>query len=269
MALLDDDACAKLFAMGTSGAGGNIHPGEFFEHVIAEIYTSILSPGDVTLDGGAHVGRHTFPMAEKVGDQGLVLAVEPLPDLARKLAKKAKQRKLGQIQIVGKALYDRVARITFHWVKAHSAYSGIERRRYDFEDKIRVVEVDATTIDAILLPGGYGREAPFRFCKLDLEGGEIRALEGGRAALVASRPLIIFENDQELSARYYHYTKEEWFGFFKSVGYDVFTLWGRPYRPEDWGRRDIPWYFIAAARGSEDEAFVSRKLPRLLQHFLS
>jgi len=41
------------------------------------------------------------------------------------------------------------------------------------------------------------------------------------------------------------------------------SRYGAPVRPEDWGRRNIPWYFIAADRGSEDEAFVSRKLPRL------
>lgn len=268
MAPLDDNAFAKLFAMGTRGDRGFPQPGEFFEHVIAEIYTSLLSPGDAALDGGAHVGRHTFPMAERVGGHGLVLAVEPLPDLARKLAKKAKLGKFGQIQIVDKALYDRVARIPFHWVKAHSAYSGIERRRYDFDDKIRVVEVEATTIDAILLPGSHGTEARCRFCKLDLEGGELRALQGGRAALVACRPLIIFENDQELSARYYRYTKEEWFGFFKSIGYEVYTLWGGQYRPDDWGRRDIPWYFIAAASGSNDTSFVSERLPGLLRKYL-
>ena len=268
MALLDDDACAKLFAMGTSGAGGNFQPGEFFEHVIAEIYTYILGPGDIAIDGGAHVGRHTFPMAERVGGGGLVLAVEALPDLARKLARKAQRGKLGQVQVVARALFDRITRIPFHRVKVHSAYSGIEPRRYDFEDKILVVEVETTTIDAILLPGGHGSQQRWRFCKLDLEGGELRALQGGRTALNAYRPLIIFENDQELSARYYRYSKEEWFGFFGSIGYDVFTLWGRRYQPDDWGRRDIPWYFIAVAAGSKDSAFVSEELPGLLRNCL-
>ncbi|HEY2446467.1 MAG TPA: FkbM family methyltransferase [Rhizomicrobium sp.] len=268
MPYLDADACARLFEIGSRGDERFREPGEFFECVITDIYAGVLSLGDTALDGGAHVGRHTLPMAQAVGESGLVLAIEPLPDLARKLERKARKQRIGQIQVIAKALHDRIARIPFHWVKAHAAYSGIERRRYDFEEKVRVVEVETTTIDALLLSRGLRRGGRWRFCKLDLEGGELRALQGGISGLGAHRPMIVFENDQELSASYYHYSKEDWFSFFESLGYDVFTLWGHPYMRGDWGRRDIPWYFIAAAVGSPDVAFVANELPGLLAKYL-
>ena len=96
----------------------------------------------------------------------------------------------------------------------------------------------------------------------------MRALQGAEKSLVRYRPLIVFENGQDSSASYYGYSRDEWFGFLASVGYDVFTLWGRLFRPADWGRNDIPWYFIAAPARSEGSEFVQKALPELLLKYL-
>jgi hypothetical protein len=52
------------------------------------------------------------------------------------------------------------------------------------------------------------------------------------------------------------------------LGYEVFTLWGQPYGRADWGRRDIPWYFIAGGAGSADTTFVRDGLPSMLTGYL-
>jgi FkbM family methyltransferase len=264
--VLDQDAYSELFRIGSRGGGVYPVPGDLFESVIEDIYTAVLSAGDFALDGGAHVGRHSFPMAERVGSTGLVLAVEAYPKLARRLVQRARKRHVRQVQVVDRALYDRMGRVTFHCTKQHPAYSGIEARRYDFNESVRVVDIEAVTIDFLMAQQGDSRP---RFMKLDLEGGEFRALEGGRNTLNKSRPLVVFENDQENSAHRYGYAKEEWFDFFASAGYEMFTLWGRPYGPADWGRRDIPWYFIAAPQHSADTVFVRDRLPLLLARYLA
>jgi FkbM family methyltransferase len=259
-----EDLFAELYRIGSRGGGRFPQSGDLFECVIEDIYRRILSNGDLALDGGAHVGRHTFPMAECVGDAGRVLAVEAHPKLAPGLRKRAKKRGLAQVEIVGAALSDEIGRVPFHCVEQHSAYSGIRARRYDFADDVRIIEVDATTIDALLADHSPRR---LRFAKLDLEGGEFCALQGGAATLKSHEPLIIFENEQDRSADNYGYSKEDWFGFFADMGYEVFTLWGQSYAPVDWGRRDIPWYFIAAATGTSDSAFVRDGLPAMLRDY--
>jgi FkbM family methyltransferase len=203
-------------------------------------------------------------MAERVGVSGLVLAVEGHPKLARGLVKRARKRRLSQVEVIGKALHDRIGRVPFHCAKEHPAYSGIEARRYDFPEMVHVDEVEAITIDALISAHPRRR---LRICKLDLEGGELRALQGGIATLRSSRPLIVFENDRENSARDYRYSKEEWFDFFAAAKYEVFTLWGSAFRSDDWSRRNIPWYFIAAAADSADSTFVEQELPVLLQRY--
>lgn len=252
--MLDENALAELFRIGSLGGGAFPAPGDLFESIIQDIYTNILGAGDLALDGGAHVGRHSFPMAQQVGPSGTVLAVEAHPKLARGMVKRVRKQHAPQVQVVNRALSDRVARVSFHCVKRHPAYSGIEARRYDFKETVEVVEVEATTIDRL---AAEHAEKRMRFVKLDLEGGELRALQGARDTMNKSRPLIVFENDQDNSAQLYGYSKEEWFDFFAAAGYETFNLWGEPYGREDWGRRDIPWYFIAASAGSEDIAFVN------------
>ena len=50
--------------------------GEFSEGEV-EVFAQILREGDLALDLGANIGCHTVFMAKKVGDKGVVIAVEP------------------------------------------------------------------------------------------------------------------------------------------------------------------------------------------------
>lgn len=272
MTSLDAQACKRLFEIGARGGGSFAGAGDFFEQIIRDIYSAVLKRGDLCVDGGANVGKHTFPMAEAVGRDGMVLAAEAIRKLARNLAAEAARRNSPQIKVVDRALYDRLATVDYHFVENNPGYSGIEARRYDFEAKIKRIRLQTTTIDALLREHNLrfrliGRRT-WRFCKLDLEGGELRALQGAQTSMRLYGPLIVFENGQDLSARYYGYSREEWFSFFASLRYAVFTLWGHDFTPADWGRQDIPWYFIAAPQGSAHAQFVSAQLPDLLRKYL-
>ncbi|MHA1664402.1 MAG: FkbM family methyltransferase [Candidatus Njordarchaeales archaeon] len=46
-----------------------------------------LNKGDVFVDVGAHIGKYTVPVAKIVGENGLVIAVEPHPENYRTLVK--------------------------------------------------------------------------------------------------------------------------------------------------------------------------------------
>jgi hypothetical protein len=54
------------------------HP--LYEPEITRILLGILKPGYVFVDVGAHVGRYTLLAAKKVGADGLVIALEPIPE---------------------------------------------------------------------------------------------------------------------------------------------------------------------------------------------
>lgn len=51
----------------------------YYEEKTLKVMKSILKPGDVFIDVGAHVGTYAVPMARIVGPGGLVVAIEPSP----------------------------------------------------------------------------------------------------------------------------------------------------------------------------------------------
>src|SRR5437016_3846755 len=126
--VLDDSMCSRLFELGAHGGGRFTAPGDLFESIITDIYTGTLSAGDLAIDGGANVGRHTFPMAHAVGKGGMILAVEAIPALSKSLAMEVRRRDLPQVHVVAKALYDRETTVEYHLVENNPGYSGIEEQ---------------------------------------------------------------------------------------------------------------------------------------------
>jgi FkbM family methyltransferase len=73
-----------------------IRAGESFltggEREVHELPT-LVTPGSTVVDVGAHIGDYTYNLCRLVGPSGRVIAVEPLPDLAKMLSRAA--RRLG------------------------------------------------------------------------------------------------------------------------------------------------------------------------------
>jgi len=233
---------------------------DWFEALIASIYARVLEPGDVAVDGGAHDGLHTYRMADVVGASGRVHAFEVLPPKLAAMRERIAQ--IPQITLHPRALSDRIGTATFQWVRDAPGLSGLQPRDYEGRThQIDVIEVETVTIDSLPPEDFEG----WRFMKLDLEGGEYRAIRGARERIAEQRPLIVFENARESSAGFYGYAMEDWFGLFDGLGYATFDLWGRAFTRADWiADKMTPYYYIATPRGSEDEAFVETVVPELM-----
>jgi hypothetical protein len=50
-----------------------------YEREVFDKLFNVLRPGSVFIDVGAHIGRYSFPIAKLVGENGLVIAIEPDP----------------------------------------------------------------------------------------------------------------------------------------------------------------------------------------------
>src|SRR5687767_3344890 len=71
-----------------------------FETIIAKLYSALLRPGDVCVDGGANRGLHTGRLARCVGPTGQVIAVEPIPSLSKELAGMLEVSGLSNVRVV-------------------------------------------------------------------------------------------------------------------------------------------------------------------------
>jgi FkbM family methyltransferase len=188
--------------------------------------------------------------------------VEPIPSLAAALERRAAAEGLVQLRVLPRALGAVAETRGFTWVTGGSGLSGLQRRAMP-EHLTRTAEairVPVVRLDEVLAD----RTRRLAFVKLDLEGGELHALQGAVTLLREDRPLLAFENGRETAAALYGYTRHEWFGFFRRQGYAVFDILGRPFGLEDWERPNLPWYFVALPAGGEEEAWLRELLPRRL-----
>ena len=120
-----------------------------FERIIQSFYSKVVRPGDVVVDGGAHTGRHTVPLARLVGRQGRVVAFEPLPAAAAQLAQVLEANDLSsRVSIRREALGRERGRHEFFVVNNMLEFSGLTKRSYvDFVADETRIEVQVETLD--------------------------------------------------------------------------------------------------------------------------
>jgi FkbM family methyltransferase len=235
---------------------------QLLETIIQRIYVDLLERGDVCVDGGANLGLHALPLARIVGPEGRVFAFEPVPSIAERLEACLAARGLANVVVSRKALFHTNREITFTFVRNAPSRSGIERTTYPFDPDIEELEVRTVRLDEAL----EGVSA-LRFCKLELEGAEFRALQGAEGVLRRHAPAVVFERSLGAPG-WYGYTPEEFFDFFSRIDYLVFDLFGRQLTPATWGNPGRPWYAIGVRAGSDDERLVRERLPQILRGLL-
>jgi FkbM family methyltransferase len=153
-----------------------------------QFYRTVIKPGDLCFDIGAHVGNHTRDLLA-IG--GRVVAVEPQPALMKLLRwlygsrQNATLRQVavgaarGHARLMTSRRNPTVATLSHDWVKTVQQAQGF--RPVAWEGSI---EVEVVTLDDLIAQYGVPT-----FCKLDIEGYEAAALLGLSVAL----PLVTFE----------------------------------------------------------------------------
>ncbi len=115
-----------------------------FERITQSFYTNIVRAGDTVIDGGAHTGRHTIPLARVVGPDGMVIAFEPLIAAADKL--RLLLARFGfdrRVRLQVEALSSEPGRRDFFVVNNMPEFSGLKSRTYvDFVPDHTKVQVD-------------------------------------------------------------------------------------------------------------------------------
>jgi len=198
--------------------------GRLHEEAIRAAYESVLSEGDSAIDGGAHSGKHTLPMAAAVGATGQVLAFEPSPGPFAKLEAAINAQPLSQVRAVCAAVSREPQSSQRFLVFAdRPGVSGFERRT-DAAGELPADEivVTTTTIDSYADQLG-----PTRFIKLDVEGAELDALFGARRVIAEYLPVIHIEASY-ISWDAFGYGPTELLDFCREFDYDLVDIIATP-----------------------------------------
>jgi FkbM family methyltransferase len=209
-----DDRGTRIHADLTTPFGLSLYRYGFPEPEV-QLLRRLLRPGDVFVDGGAHVGVFTLLAAALVGETGRVVACEPVPENVR-------------------LLRANIALNRYHWVDTHMVALGAEAGRAELfsfgsgsalgsfapavPDGSRRLTVAVRTLDELAAPFAPN----VRLVKLDVEGAELLAVRGA-SALLESKADFLLELEPEHLARQ-HARVEDIERLFSEAGYRGFEI---------------------------------------------
>jgi FkbM family methyltransferase len=155
-----------------------------------------VSPGDVIWDIGANVGLFAFAAASLAGTDGQVFAIEADIWLAGLLRRTGQELsvKNAPVDIIPVAVSESLGLAHFNIANRGRSTNYLEKSQGSTQTGgVReVVTVITVTLDWLAknIP-------PPRVLKIDVEGAELRVLEGGRELLATVQPILLCEVGSE------------------------------------------------------------------------
>ncbi len=173
----------------------------------------LLRRGDIAIDIGANLGYYTRPMADIVGAEGRVYAVEPVPVIFSVLERNVRGR--GNVSLMNYALGEQDDTIEMaNDSVAEAGYFGTGRN-FVSEGKL---SMQAIRFSAQMRRGSelFGALERVDFIKCDIEGYERVVIPQLRPIIERHHPTVLIETDGQ--------TREQIIDIFSAMGYKAYML---------------------------------------------
>jgi len=149
-----------------------------YEYEKRKLFEKTVRPGSVVYDLGGHVGFYTLLSSEIVGPDGKVFVFEPVPRNLYYIREHLRLNNVCNVSIIEAAVSNRSGVVRF----SKGPTSGMGHIASEGE-----LEFKAVSLDELYSKG----ELPLPNCmKIDIEGGEMLAIEGAKKVLAESHPTI-------------------------------------------------------------------------------
>ncbi len=174
----------------------------YFEPEIKETFKKYVKEGDTVVDIGAHIGYHTLTLAKLVGEKGKVYAFEPCPEIFELLKKNVNVNCYKNVILINKAVSNSTGKQRFY-VDKTGRNSLINSTSIKMT---QAIEVDTIGLDDLNIKPNL--------IKMDVEGGEIKALKGMNNTIKKNQFVLITEY-----APFYFEDPTELINTIKEVGF--------------------------------------------------
>lgn len=149
-----------------------------------------VHPGWVVYDVGANIGYISLLLARAVGPQGQVHAFEALPDNLQRLAQHVQANGLeARVRVNALAVAAHTGPVEF-LIGPSGAMGKVSGSAGREGGHSRAIQVEGITLDDYVYLQG---NPPPQALKMDIEGGEVLALQGMSRLLAEARPLVFLE----------------------------------------------------------------------------
>ena len=169
-----------------------------YEPEVVQLAVSLVRPGDVAVDVGAHIGYFAVSLAQAVGPTGIVHAFEPLDRNADLLERSIVESGYAdRLRLVRAAVSDRAGDATLRFARETLNTGGafLSDAATEHDEGLTTARVRTVTLD------GADLRRPVRLIKMDVEGAEPMVVRGARSLLAADRPYLLSEIHPEQLAR--------------------------------------------------------------------
>ncbi|MDB4897905.1 MAG: methyltransferase [Firmicutes bacterium] len=194
-----------------------LNTGCYEPHVMAAMI-SILPLGGSFVDVGANIGVLSTLAALRVGDQGTVLAVEASPATYPFLVRNLAATGCPGVIPVNRGAWDAPGTLRF----CHLAHiTGGSHVTTTGTEEGQVYAISCAPLDTLAAAAGLHR---VDLIKIDVEGSEIRVLNGASQILSDHRPPIIIEFNQFTLQQHAATSAQELYDCLRDYGYHMKIL---------------------------------------------
>jgi FkbM family methyltransferase len=181
-----------------------------FEPSETRLLRQLLTPGDIFIDVGAHIGWFTTIASKRVGDSGQVYAFEPYGSNAAMLKENVAHNNCANVRVVEAALGSQPGTLTL--ARGGQDSGGVTALDWASDGR---VQVPMTTLDQAVADVG-----PIMLMKVDVEGWEAHVLGGGARTLTRTKYVLIEINRPALAKA--KSSSEELFDLLRNAGFTKF-----------------------------------------------
>jgi len=172
------------------------------------------------LDVGAHHGLYTLLLSKKVGGKGRVIAFEPSPRECRRLERHLRFNRSSNVHVERSAAGSEAGEADLYLADGVQDWCN-SLRPPALPDSTSTVRVRVRRIDDVLAEQGVSK---VDFIKLDVEGGELAAMNGATRLLQGEwRPAILAEV-QDVRTLPWGYPAREILQFLIRIDYRWFAI---------------------------------------------
>lgn len=202
----------------------SLEAGQFYEPEVSYFFASLLQPGDVVVDIGAHIGYFSVLAGRIVGAEGKVFAFEPEPGNYRRLRDHLAQNGLRQVQSFNVALGSAPGTAEMYFNSdndgGHAFWDVAEHQLCErTREEGKRLSAEVVVLDHVLAGLAPGKGP--KLIKIDAEGMEYEILKGSlRTILGHEVPYIVCEINRFALERM-GTSEQQLRGFMRLIGYQV------------------------------------------------
>jgi FkbM family methyltransferase len=200
--------------------GKTVAENKSYEPHVTQELVPLLQPGTVFLDIGANLGYYSLLAASLIGSHGKVIACEPNPDNCRYLKRSIRVNGFENIEILPYGAAEREGTLKVYPHLANSTSHVVDSGRSlpkEYGTKFYLIK-------SIVLDDVLADKERIDLIKMDIDGGEPRALEGLRGIIRRHRPVLFLEFCPELIRLISQVKPETFLDQINGFGYDLYIL---------------------------------------------